>query len=128
MADIKGRVVVVDDEEATRTLIARVLQHEGYEVVAVDNGLEALKVVDQTQPDLVVSDVMMPELTGLEFARGLRHHEATRTVPIIFVTASDNPRHLAESIQLKAKHYLSKPFTNEKLLKTVAAAIRAAAK
>ncbi len=124
----RGRVLVVDDEEAMRLLMTRVLQHAGFEVQVVDNGLEALKAVDASPPDVVVSDIMMPELDGVDFVQGLRNFEGTRGLPIIFVTASENPQHLTSSIKLKALKYLSKPFSNDKLVATVKRAIAAVKK
>jgi CheY-like chemotaxis protein len=120
MTAAKRDILVVDDDDHIRLLVTKVLQSAGYQVREATNGLEALKMIDAAMPDLVISDIMMPELDGLGLATGLRHHPATATLPIIFITASDNPSHFTESIRLKARHFVNKPFTNDKLLAKVA--------
>lgn len=113
------RILVVDDEETVRKLITMVLQSEGYAVDTASNGLEALKAIDTDPPALVIADIMMPELSGLELVEGLRHHPHTNALPIIFITASDDPKHFAQSVNLKARQFISKPFANDDLLAKV---------
>jgi CheY-like chemotaxis protein len=115
----KGNILVVDDDDHIRELVQRILEKAGYDVRCAVNGLEALMQIDERRPDLVISDIMMPELDGLGLATGLRHHPETQNLPIIFITASDNPQHFTDSIKLKAKHFVNKPFSNDKLLAKV---------
>jgi len=119
-------ILVVEDDDSMRLLLSRILERAGYEVHGVDNGLAALKAVDAGHFHLVISDIMMPEVDGLTLVEGLRHHATTRNMPIIFVSASEDPVHFAESVSLKARHFISKPFNSDKLLKKVASVVGAA--
>ena len=114
-----SRILVVEDEESVRLLLQRVLEKAGYAVATAGNGLDALQSIDLAPPDLVICDINMPELDGLRMVEGLRNHPETQALPVIFLTASDSPGDLVKSIGLKARHYLSKPFVNEKLVEKV---------
>lgn len=120
---MRNSILVVDDDDTIRLLITTVLEDAGYEVVTARNGLEALKAVDGNPFALVITDIMMPEVDGLQMAEGLRFNEKTRSMPIIFITASDDARHFTASVRVKARHFINKPFSNAKLLEKVKAVI-----
>ena len=115
----KRRILVVDDQATVRTIVKKTLEAAGYTVDTADNGLLALQAIDKDPPALVITDIMMPELDGLELVEGLRHRSETHALPIIFMTASDDPQHFARSLNIKAKQFMSKPFSREELLKRV---------
>lgn len=119
-----NRILVVDDNDSLRAGLQRVLEREGFVVETAFNGLDALQLIDLSPPDLVICDIKMPELDGLKLVEGLRNHPDTASLPVIFITASDNPGHLVESVELKARHFLAKPFTNEKLVEKVRGVLR----
>jgi CheY-like chemotaxis protein len=114
-----GNILVVEDEESLRLLLQRVLEQAGFAVATADNGLTALQSIDLVPPDLVICDINMPELDGLQMVEGLRSHPETQSLPVIFLTASESPGDLVKSVGLKARHYLSKPFSNDKLVEKV---------
>ena len=75
-----SRILVVEDDEITRSLMVDLLEHNGYEVVQAENGLQALDFLNQDVPDLIISDVMMPKMSGLEFFRKVQGPQATRDI------------------------------------------------
>ncbi len=120
---VAKQVLIVDDDNAVRTLICMALSEEGYEVSSACTGLEALRRVDTLQPDLVISDVVMPDLSGVEMLEGLRNRRETKDVPVILVTASEDKTIFAKGVSLNARHYLNKPFELDQLLLKVRNAI-----
>jgi two-component system, OmpR family, KDP operon response regulator KdpE len=115
------RILVADDEGALRDFISRNLQARGFTVLQASNGLEAMGVWETEQPDLLILDVMMPRMEGLEVCRRVR--ESSR-VPIIVLTALDAESDKVAALDLGADDYLTKPFGVEELLARVRAALR----
>ncbi|MEE8410008.1 MAG: response regulator [Myxococcota bacterium] len=115
--------MIVDDDDAIRVLVSRVLERAGYRVKLACDGLEALKLIDATPPDLVISDINMPELDGFAMVEGLRNRAETEKMPVIFITASEDSSLFIRSANLKARSFLIKPFTNDKLVEKVRLAL-----
>ncbi len=115
----QATVLIVDDDNAIRVLISRVLERAGYRVTMACDGLEALKLIDVAPPDLVISDINMPELDGFTMVEGLRNRGETDKMPVIFITASEDRALFIQSANLKARSFLTKPFTNDKLVAKV---------
>jgi len=103
-------VLVVDDERSIRLLCRVNLTASGIEVLEARDGREALEVVRESHPDLVLLDVMMPEVDGWTVARELARDERTRDIPIIFLTARADPADRRRGQQLGGVGYLTKPF------------------
>jgi CheY-like chemotaxis protein/tRNA A-37 threonylcarbamoyl transferase component Bud32 len=106
----KARVLVVDDEAGNRDLLSRRLQREGYATVAASGGHDALAVVAREPVDVVLLDVMMPDLDGLAVLERLKADPATRDVPVIMISALDDLAAIARCIEAGAVDYLPKPF------------------
>ncbi|MEY2590293.1 MAG: two-component system, OmpR family, response regulator, partial [Acidimicrobiaceae bacterium] len=118
-------VLVVDDEEHITELVAMGLGYNGFEVQRVASGRAALDAVERRRPDLVVLDVMLPDLDGFEVARRLRQAEGAGTrVPIIFLTARDTTQDKIEGLRLGSDDYVTKPFSIEELIERVKAVLR----
>ncbi len=118
-------ILVVDDEEHITELLSMGLGMNGFDVVRAANGREALAKVDEVRPDLIVLDVMMPELDGFEVARRLRQVEGAGTqVPIIFLTARDTTADKVEGLRLGSDDYVTKPFSIEEMVERVKAVLR----
>lgn len=115
------RILVADDEAPLRDFISRNLRARGYTVHEAANGLEALALWESESPHLLVLDVMMPRMDGLEVCRHIREHS---TVPIIVLTALDAENDKVTALDLGADDYLTKPFGVEELLARVRAALR----
>jgi two-component system OmpR family response regulator len=121
----KPFVLAVDDEEHITELVAMALGFNGFEVDRAATGREALAAVDRRRPDLIVLDVMLPDLDGFEVARRLRQSEGAGThVPIIFLTARDATSDKVEGLRLGSDDYVTKPFSIEELIERVKAVLR----
>src|SRR5438105_14775012 len=119
------RVVVVDDEEHITELVSMGLTYNGFEVERVGSGRAALDAVESRKPDLVVLDVMLPDLDGFEVAKRLRQTEGAGTrVPIIFLTARDTTQDKIEGLRIGSDDYVTKPFSIEELVERVKAVLR----
>ncbi|MBI1852197.1 MAG: response regulator [Planctomycetes bacterium] len=105
----KSRVLIVDDEPSERDTLRALLEKEGYDLVFADSGREALKVATQQRPDLILLDVMMPDMDGFEACRRLRAHPWLAEVPIILVTALDDRHSRVAGIESGADDFVSKP-------------------
>jgi two-component system, OmpR family, response regulator len=119
------RILVVDDEEHITELLSMGLGFNNFEVERASSGRAALHAVDRHRPDLIVLDVMLPDLDGFEVARRLRQAEgAGRRVPIIFLTARDATHDKVEGLRLGSDDYVTKPFSLEELIERVKAVLR----
>ena len=123
MADRAPRILLVDDEAAIQTLLSYPLRKDGYDVVQASDGAQALERFSEGSFDLVVLDVMMPRLDGLETCRRLR---ATSTVPIIMLTAKAEEIDKVLGLELGADDYITKPFSMHEFRSRVKAALRRA--
>ncbi len=115
------RILVVDDDRNNVKMLGFLLSEEGYEVVTADNGLTALRLVDSEHPDLVILDVMMPQMDGLEACRRIRQ---TMDVPILMLSAKGETTDKVSGLELGADDYLPKPFEPSELLARVKAILR----
>jgi two-component system response regulator MprA len=117
-----ARVLVVDDDRAVRESLRRSLEFNGYAVALASDGAEALASITGSAPDVVVMDVMMPRLDGLEATRALR--KAGNDVPILVLTARDAVGDRVEGLDAGADDYLTKPFALQELLARLRALLR----
>jgi DNA-binding response OmpR family regulator len=121
MAESTARILLVDDEESIQTLLTYPLRKEGYEVVSAHDGREALDRFAEGRFDLVVLDVMMPRLDGIEVCRRLRSRSQ---VPIIMLTARDDEVDKVLGLEIGADDYITKPFSVREFRSRVKAALR----
>lgn len=117
-------ILVADDEPSNRSLLQRRLERAGYSVVTARDGREAIDNARETLPDLILLDVMMPVMDGLEACRVIKADEATRDIPVIFLSARDETDVKVNGLSLGANDYISKPFKAEELLARVDVAMR----
>jgi DNA-binding response OmpR family regulator len=118
------KILVVDDEPAVTDLLAYNLRKSGYEPLVAADGREALRLARQARPDLILLDLMLPELDGLDVCRELRK---TSAVPIIMITARGEEIDRVVGLELGADDYVSKPFSVRELLARIKAVLRRAA-
>ena len=119
-----SRVLIVEDEPDIRELLAFNLEREGYLVTRASTGAEALRQVRSARPDLVVLDLMLPEIDGLEVCRRLRADSATAGLPVIMVTAKGDEVDRVVGLELGADDYVVKPFSPKEVLARVRAVLR----
>ncbi len=117
----KTTILTADDDPQLLRLVTRNLQLEGYEVIAVSDGQQALEQVEQRSPDLVLLDVMMPKMDGFTVCQRVREFSA---VPVIIVTARGQDQDKVRGLDLGADDYLTKPFSVDELLARVRAVLR----
>lgn len=111
-----AKVLVVEDEEQLRLNISEQLELDDHQVESATNGVEALALLSSFLPDLILCDIMMPEMDGLEFVRVLKRNPLYRSVPVIFLTAKVSQQDLIQGLEEGANDYLSKPFLRRELL------------
>jgi two-component system cell cycle response regulator len=116
---MSARVLVVDDNSANRRLLEARLNAEYFDVLTASNGPEALAICEKTQCDVVLLDVMMPGMDGLEVCRRLRNNEATAHLPVVMVTALDQPTDLVRGLEAGADDFLTKPIDEVHLIARV---------
>jgi two-component system, OmpR family, response regulator MprA len=119
---MRSTVLIIDDDEKIVSMLRRGLAFEGYEVLTAANGAEGLNKMLTAEPDVVVLDVMMPQVDGFEVCRRMR--EGGSTVPVLMLTAKDEVENRVKGLDLGADDYLVKPFALEELLARVRALLR----
>lgn len=110
------KLLVVDDVQTNVLLLKALLGKEGYCILIANNGQEALDIVPQQRPDLILLDVMMPGMDGFEVAERLKGNEELKDIPIIFLTALDDTQSIVNGFKLGASDFISKPFRKEELM------------
>lgn len=117
-------ILVVEDEPAIQELIAYNLKQAGHQTLRADNAEQAINLVSNALPDLVLLDWMLPGLSGIEFARRLRADKRTRTVPIIMLTARSDETDKLAGLETGADDYITKPFSPRELTARIKAVLR----
>lgn len=113
------RILVVDDTPANIQTVTAILRERGYRISVATSGRQALEIVGKVNPDLILLDVVMPELDGFETCRRLKDSEAGRQVPVIFLTARTESEDIVRGFELGAVDYVAKPFNAHELLARV---------
>ena len=116
-----SKILIVEDEEALSDPLAFLLGREGFQTIVVDNGLDALPVFDREGADLVLLDVMLPGMSGMEVCRKLRE---VSSVPIIMLTAKDSELDKVLGLELGADDYVTKPYSARELIARIRAVLR----
>jgi len=111
-----GTILTVDDNTRNLQLIGSVLQKNGYEVAMAMSGPEALEFLEQERPDLILLDIMMPDMDGFEVCRILKQRKQLSAIPIIFLTAKNDPEDIVEGFECGGVDYITKPFHTAELL------------
>ncbi len=110
-----NKILVVEDEVITSDLLRRYFEMVGYQVVSALTGNNAIKIAGEEQPEVIILDIMLPDMDGYEICKQLRSNEHTRRIPIIFLTQKDERRDRLDGLGLGADDYITKPFDVEEL-------------
>jgi len=113
------RILIVDDDELVLIALEELLKPQGYEVRAVSSGSSALNALEQNGFDLLLLDIIMPEMDGLELCRKIRERENYQETPIVFLTAKSREEDRTQGLEAGANLFLSKPISPEKLLQLI---------
>lgn len=114
------KVLIVDDVPTNVMLVQAILKKEGYTLLTCDNGPKALKIAQEKHPNLILLDIMMPEMDGYEVLQHLKSNPDTNDIPVIIMSALSDMQSIVKGYQLGAIEYVTKPFQREELLKRVA--------
>jgi len=114
-----AKIMVVDDEPENQLLISVILTNEGHEVTAVDEGTQVVARASREQPDLILLDVMMPDLNGFRVFEALRAADATRHIPVLMLSALTQRWDVEKAVKLGVDDYLTKPFEPDDLVARV---------
>ncbi len=115
----KQKILIVEDEESLLKLESILLTSKGYEVRGVSNGQEALDAVAEEKPDLVLLDIMLPEIDGFEVCQRIKDDPETRDIPVIMLTAKKSREDMARGEKVGADWYITKPFKSVMVIETI---------
>jgi chemosensory pili system protein ChpA (sensor histidine kinase/response regulator) len=119
----RSRILVVDDSLSVRRAVGTLLEDQGYDVTLARDGLEAVKSIDVARPDVVITDLEMPNMNGLELTTHLRSKSALAELPVIMITSRSMDKHRRQAMSVGVNVYLTKPYTDLELLQHVASAV-----
>jgi len=117
-----SKILIVDDEEEARSVLREILKREGYEVFQAANGEEAIRIVKDNRPDVILLDIRMPVMDGFEVCKRLKEKEETKAIPIITITGYSEEKE--KSLMSGADDFLSKPFEKIDLITRIKAILR----
>jgi two-component system, cell cycle response regulator DivK len=115
----RKRILVVEDDRLSLALLKQLLEVHGYEILETPEGLEAIDIARDEQPDLILMDIRLPDICGLEATRLLKQDKQTKTIPIIAVTALATPECENKGLESGCDAYVAKPITLDTLLRTI---------
>ena len=121
---LKETILIVDDEEDIVELIKYNLLNEGYSILTAFSGEEAIKIAKQFQPDLIVLDLMLPGINGLDVTKYLKNNQKTSHIPIVMVTAKGEESDIVLGLEMGANDYISKPFSPKVLIARIRSIFR----
>lgn len=115
MSDTKPLILLADDEEDIKTILSMYLENSGYDVETAYDGLDAMERIKERKPDLILMDIMMPVLDGIEVTRQIKEQEEFRDIPVVMLTAAAHSSMVQRAMDAGARDYISKPFDPEKV-------------
>jgi len=113
------KVMVIDDSKTIRRTAETLLKKEGFEVITATDGFEALSLIADHQPDLILLDIMMPRLDGYQTCALIKHHKVFRHTPVVMLSSKDGLFDRARGRVVGSDNYITKPFTREELLSAI---------
>ncbi len=120
----KPKVLIVDDDQLVRQIVQEILSDENYEIQLAKDGKDALESIHRDQPDIIILDIMMPIMDGLDVSKHLKSNRTTASIPIIMLTARTSISDKFDGFDAGADEYISKPFDADVLQKRVKSLLR----
>lgn len=108
-----GKILIVDDVEINRLVLEEIIQNMGCDPILAENGQRAIELAGKCSPQLILTDISMPGMDGYELCKILKGNKNTQDIPVIFISAYDNPQDIVEGFQLGGEDYITKPFVSE---------------
>jgi two-component system, cell cycle response regulator DivK len=115
----RKRILIVEDHRLSLVLLKQLLEVHGYEILETSEGLEAIDIARDEQPDLILMDIGLPDICGLDVTRLLKLDDQTKTIPIVAVTALATPEHEKKGLESGCDAYIAKPITLDNLVRTI---------
>lgn len=109
----KAKILIVDDVEINRYILKEIIEDMGDIPITAESGKMALELMAKEHPQLVLTDISMPEMDGYELCRILKKNEETKNIPVVFISAFDDPEDIVEGFSLGGEDYITKPFIPE---------------
>lgn len=113
------KVMVIDDEPAIHKLLQAILEHEGFQIMGLEERKETRETVTRRRPDVIILDIMMPEVDGFQILKMLKEDEDTRDIPVLVLTVRSLPEDREKAMSLGADLYMTKPFQPSELVEAV---------
>jgi DNA-binding response OmpR family regulator len=113
------KVMVIDDEPAIHKLLQTILEHEGFQIMGLEERKDARETVSRRRPDVIILDIMMPEVDGFQILKMLKEDEETREIPVLVLTVRSLREDRERAMALGADHYMTKPFQPSELVEAV---------
>ncbi len=114
-----SKILVVEDSPSVAEMIKDGLEEAGYDATVVYNGFEALRDIEEINPDLIITDIMMPKVDGLEFCAAIQNRIETRAIPFILLSSRFDEKTVKRGREVGARHFVAKPFEMENLIQCV---------
>ena len=109
----KAKILIVDDVETNRVILEEIIKDMGDIPILAESGAQALEMLAECKPQLVLTDISMPKMDGYELCRILKKNEATKDIPVVFISAFDSAKDIVEGFSLGGEDYITKPFIPE---------------
>ncbi|MCK5171829.1 MAG: response regulator, partial [Planctomycetes bacterium] len=126
MVDMNANILVVDDERDLLELLSLNLSAEGYTITTVETGKEAISAIETERPDLILLDIMLEDISGIQLTGKLKNSPETASIPIILLTAKDTEMDMVVGLSVGADDYVTKPFSTKVLVARIEAVLRRA--
>jgi DNA-binding response OmpR family regulator len=123
MAD-KRIILFIDDNPVDRVLINRLLMQYGYHVLLAENGTIGFKMAQEEEPELILLDILLPGISGIELCKKLKKNPVTKDIPVIFYTSIDTPKHLIDYASYGARDYIQKTMPPQQLIAAIKAVLK----
>jgi DNA-binding response OmpR family regulator len=121
------KILFIEDNRELREITLEALELEGFEVIGAESGQQGIEIAKEQKPDIILCDIMMPDIDGFEVCTQLKQYASTSTTPFIFLTALSDNENIHRGIEVSADHYVVKPFTLSELLTTINTTLRKSA-
>ncbi len=115
----KKTILFIDDNPVDRTLIGRLLQKADFEVLLAEDSETGLRLAQEREPDLIILDILLPHISGIELCKNFKKNAITQHIPVIFYTSIDTPKHLIDYTSYGARDYVQKTMPPEELIASI---------
>ena len=112
-------ILIAEDSPTQALLLQKLLENNDYQVTVASNGIQALSLLEDRVPSLVISDIMMPEMNGYELCKAIKDHDELKTIPVILLTTLSEPEDVIKGLECGANHFITKPYEQESLLSSI---------